>query len=459
MTPRGAAAILIGLVAWAAGSPLRAQEPKPPVEQQGVRIGITYTPGMRPGVLVLSGPHDAQLDSMRAILKRDFEYSDRFEVISLPGGDSLVLGVVQSGDAAADGQTSRGGAQSFVNYSLYAALGAEYAVAVEPGGDTTAAEAVLYDVGGEAARRRARIPRVAVSDDAFRMGVHRAADALVQGATGELGIAATRVLFVQDGRVYRVDSDGARLTPLTPANVRAFSPAWAPNGRRFVYTQLSEGRGRLVLQDPASGWTGVVPGTDATLNYSAQFSPSGDELAFTRSGEDGTDVYAYNLARDCCLQRLTVGRLSDNLSPTFSPDGRRIAFVSTRAGGTQVYVMSADGTGQELFAPFDYGVTGSSYAPDWSPDGMKIAFHRDVAGSPQIFVMDVSSRTVRQLTSAGRNEDATWAPDGRHIAFISDRTGRRQVWVIDVDTGRVRQLTTVGDARLPAWSPRMPETN
>ena len=119
--------------------------------------------------------------------------------------------------------------------------------------------------------------------------------------------------------------------------------------------------------------------------------------------------------------------------------------------------MAADGTGQELFAPFDYGVTGSSLAPEWSPDGTRIAFHRDVLGSPQVFIMDARSRMVRQLTSAGRNEDPTWAPDGRHIAFISSRTGRRQIWVIDVETGRVRQLTQAGDTRLPAWSPRIPE--
>jgi TolB protein len=184
-------------------------------------------------------------------------------------------------------------------------------------------------------------------------------------------------------------------------------------------------------------------------------SPTGELLAFARSGDDGTEVYRYNLAQDCCLERLTVGRFSDNLSPTFSPDGRQIAYVSTRPGLPQIYVMAADGTGQELFAPFDYGVTGSSNAPEWSPDGTRIAFHRDVQGSLQVFIMDSRSRAVRQLTSAGRNTDPTWAPDGRHLAFVSDRTGRRQIWVIDIETGRVRQLTTVGDARLPAWSPRI----
>ncbi|MGH7606689.1 MAG: protein TolB, partial [Gemmatimonadales bacterium] len=181
-------------------------------------------------------------------------------------------------------------------------------------------------------------------------------------------------------------------------------------------------------------------------------------LAFSRAGEQGTDLYTINLKENCCLRRLTVGRFSDNLSPTFSPDGQRIAFVSTRSGLPQIYVMAADGTDQQLFAPFDYGVTGSSNAPDWSPDGQSVAFHRDVAGTLQVFVLDVRTRTVRQLTSVGRNEDPTWAPDSRHLAFVSDRSGYRQLWIIDLDTGRIRPLLQQSGARLPAWSPRLPET-
>jgi TolB protein len=262
---------------------------------------------------------------------------------------------------------------------------------------------------------------------------------------------------VSQGRLYRVDADGAGLTQVSPPGVTTFSPAWAPSGQQAVYADLRDGWGTLYVHDFASGRRTLVRPTAEELDIAAAFAPDGQTLVFSRIAESGTDIYRYNLARDCCLERLTVGRLSDNLSPTFSPDGRQIAFVSTRAGGQQIYVMSADGTGQELFAPFDYGVTGNSNAPEWSPDGTQLAFHRDVAGSPQVFLMETRSRTVRQLTSYGRNEDPTWAPDGRHLAFVSSRTGRRQVWIIDIETGRVRQVTTVGDARLPAWSPRIQE--
>jgi TolB protein len=121
--------------------------------------------------------------------------------------------------------------------------------------------------------------------------------------------------------------------------------------------------------------------------------------------------------------------------------------------------MASDGTGQELLAPFDYGVTGASHSPAWSPDGLNLAFHRNVAGRYQLFLMDISSRTVRQLTSAGRNEDPTWAPDSRHIAFKSSRAGSEQIWVVDIETGRVRQLARIGAARMPNWSAPVMQTN
>ncbi|MDH3455866.1 MAG: hypothetical protein OER90_03410 [Gemmatimonadota bacterium] len=442
-------AVLLGLIPVTAS----AQDPVPPIDQ-GVRIGITYTPGVRPGLLVLGGPQTELLDSIRQILRRDLEYSDQFEVITLPGGDSLVLGFGGSEDAGPAGGTGTG---PFVNYSLYSALGADYAVAVVPQPTASEYAVTVLDVNGQIERARVRLTASDPRDGAFRMSVHRAADEVVRATTGDAGIAATRLLFVRGGRLYRVDADGAALESVTPPEVTAFSPAWHPSGSRVAASELLDGWAKIAIYDVETASRRVVAPTGDQLNISPDFSPDGQTLAFTRITEEGAEVYRYNLSRDCCLERLTVGRFSDNLSPTFSPDGRQIGFVSTRAGGTQIYVMAADGTGQELFAPFDYGVTGNSNAPSWSPDGLHIAFHRDVAGSPQVFVMDARSRVVRQLTSAGRNHDPAWAPDGRHIAFVSTRTGRRQVWIMDVETGRVRQLTTMGDARLPSWSPRIPE--
>src|SRR5256712_10858414 len=174
--------------------------------------------------------------------------------------------------------------------------------------------------------------------------------------------------------------------------------------------EFQAGKGWLYLQEMATGKRTAVSTTGTALDFTPAFSPDGQTLAFSRATEEGTDIYTINVKNNCCLRRLTVGHFSDNLSPTFSPDGQRIAFVSTRPGLPQIYVMAADGTDQQLFAPFDYGVTGASNAPEWSPDGQSVAFHRDVAGPTQVVVLGVRSRTGRPPTSGGGNEDPPRAP-------------------------------------------------
>ncbi len=410
--------------------------------EEGVRIGVDYRPGMRPGLVVVPG---TGLDSVRAMVRRDLDYTDRFEMITvadLPPGSP-------SGRGSAEAATG-------VNYDLYRSLGAQFAVELVPASSGVTAR--LHDLGEAKLQSQKAVTLPATTAGDFRLEVHRLSDEVARWASGSPGAAASRLMFVSGGRVYRVDSDGQDIAPLTPAGQTSLSPAWSPDGQRLAFTQMGEGKGGIVVQPLGGGAGFTVPGSQTALNITPTFSPDGRTLAFAHSDERGTDIYTANVVERCCAQRLTVGRFADNLSPTFSPDGRRIAFISTRAGPPQLYVMAADGTDQELLAPFDYGATGSSNAPEWSPDGASVVFHREVSGSPQIFLVDVAARRVRQLTSSGRNEDPTWSPDGRHVAFISDRSGRRQMWIVDVETGRVRQLGTPGAARLPAWSRRLGRT-
>jgi TolB protein len=435
---------LLLLALLLAGNRAQAQDTTKAVDR-GVRIGLTYEPGIRPSIVVLPA---RGLDSAKSILARDLDYSDRFEVVSVPPGDSVATTLSLPGGGARVTPQS-----TTPNYGLYRAFGADYGV--ELVGPEPVVTVRLHDLAASLVRQEEKFTLPAPNAPGFRMAVHRISDQVVRWITGTPGIAASRILFVSNKRVHRVDSDGVDLQPLTGETEEALSPAWSPDGSKMVYTQFNAGRGALVVLTLATGQRATVPGTTADLNITPVFSPDGKNLAFARSNEEGTDIFTFNVGDWCCPLRLTVGRFADNLSPTYAPDGRRIAFVSTRAGLPQIYVMDNDGADQELFAPFDYGVTGSSNAPEWSPDGAMVVFHREVSKVLQLFLLEVAGRRVRQLTSTGRNEDATWAPDGRHLAFVSDRSGRRQLWVIDTESGRIRQLTTTGIARLPAWSRRL----
>jgi TolB protein len=418
---------LVSVIAVAAPSLLWAQD----TTRAGVRIGITYAPGSRPAVAVVRTAGGAFLDSVRLILERDLEQSDRFEIVA-PAGRG------ETGDPAA----------------ILRSRAADLMVQVDADGDGARVAAIDVVTGRRVHERR--LAAAPLSRGEGRHALHRLADDIVRVVTGAPGAAATRLLFVRQGRLMIVDADGHQPRQFRSAGRPALSPAWSPDGVRVAYTAYVPAGQPIVLQNVASGARTVVPTTERGLNITPAFSPDGRRLAWAHGTEAGTDVYVYDVGRGCCVQRLTVGRgFADNLSPAWSPDGTRIAFVSTRAGSPQLYVMSADGSGQEVLARFDYGATGATSGPDWSPDGGAIAFHRDVGGVPQVFVLDLATRAVRQLTGSGRNEDPTWAPDGRHLAFVSDRGGSRELWVVDLETGRLRQLTSVGGARLPAWSPRI----
>jgi TolB protein len=401
--------------------------------QDTVRVVGRYDPSVRPGIVVLPAPG---LDSVRAILARDLDFSDRFEVITLPDGGDVGPG---------NGVT--------INYPLYKTLRAS--LAVELVGQSGNVTVRLHDLDAELVRHETAVAVDPSGVGEARMAVHRLADDIVQWTTGESGMAATRVLFLNNGdkRIYRIDSDGYGVVPITSPNVLVVSPVWSPDGSRFAYTQLGgQHPGPIILQSIATGTRVVVPTTDTDQNITPAFSPDGRKLVFSRMGEQASNLYAVNVADLCCAERLTAGRFAQNLSPAYSPDGRRIVFVSNRSGSPQIYAMTADGTDQDLLVPFDFGSTGSSYAPDWSPDGTAVVFHREYGGVPQIMTFDLASRQLRQRTSSGRNEDPSWAPDGRHVVFVSNRTGRGQLHVLDLETGRVRQLMTPGSARLPAWS-------
>ena len=215
-----------------------AQDTTPP--REGVRVGITYQPGVRPGMLVLGGVPGERVDSLRAIVTRDLDYSDQYEIITVPSEDSVPLGI-GSGPSGTE----------FVNYRLYAALGADFSVRIRELDQGVVV--TVYDVRGETIRRELAVSLPSLDDPGFRMAVHRMSDDIVRACIGQLGIAATRFLFLQHGRIYRVDADGADLEAVSPAGVRAFSPAWSPDGHHVAYSEFHDPGARIVIQEFLEG--------------------------------------------------------------------------------------------------------------------------------------------------------------------------------------------------------------
>jgi hypothetical protein len=209
MTRSFFAVLLLGALG---AQPLLGQNPDQDKAQDAIRIGITYRPGTRPGLVVVPGPG---LDSVRSIIRRDLDFSDQFQMITVPL-------------AGAGGQ---------VNYALYRQqFGADHAVELvaAPGGVTVR----LHDLAGGRVRNQQTFALPPAGASGFRLAVHRISDEIVRWAAGTEGAAASRLLFLADGRIWRVDSDGEGLAPVTPASEKALSNTWSPDGRHRSGPQL-----------------------------------------------------------------------------------------------------------------------------------------------------------------------------------------------------------------------------
>lgn len=435
----GALALVAALAFVLRGSVAHAQD-----SSLTVRIGLTYAPGTKPGVLVL--PVNGQNgDSVRAILQRDLDYGDRANVVAR---ESAVM------DTTADG--SRGQ----FNYPLYARLGA--AAVVQATLTATGLHVAVHDVRTQRVERVKDFPLVAapLSPD-WRQQVHAIADAIEFWVTGGRGVAASRILYSSGGRIWQIDSDGANPTALTGANPPALYPAWHPKATHIVYTVMTDDGTRVVVRElggNGGGASRTLRAPVGSVNTSPIFSqPDGDMILYAHGLDNGTDLYAVPTSGTESPRRVTVSRGMDAVSPSYSPDGRRIVYVTNRPGGLGLYIADADGTNAEALTPFSFGDQSQRTDPSWSPDGRLVAFQAEKDGRSQIYSVSPRDRgAIRQYTNEGRNEDPSWAPDSRHVVFTSNRSGSWQLWILDIESNRVRQLThAASGARAGAWSPRL----
>ena len=225
LSVRGKALLLVAMLPVVAS----AQDP--------IRLGIRYQPGVRPGIVVAAGPG---LDSVRKIIERDLQFSNRFEMAFWPEDAGPLTGPL--------------------NTQLYReTLGLTWAVELKPvvGG----VDLVLHHLpSGE--RRMEGVRGVDVTGaGSGRMSIHVLSDEITRTATGGIGIASTRILFEFNDAIWSVDSDGANLRQVSRGIGLPLSPDWSPDGNRIAFTELRDFTGPVVIQSLNSGSRQTVPGT------------------------------------------------------------------------------------------------------------------------------------------------------------------------------------------------------
>ena len=161
--------------------------------------------------------------------------------------------------------------------------------------------------------------------------------------------------------IYAVAADGAGVERKV---ADGFVPATAPHGSKLVFASPTND-GLVTMHLDGSDAQRVTTGW---ADFSANWSPHGNDLVFTRSAEGGRDVYvAHSDGSD--LRRLADTPDRFEFAPVWSPDGESIAFVGcpgpSAAPGCQLYVVGRDGSGETQLTTLE--VTGGEGAVDWQP--------------------------------------------------------------------------------------------
>jgi TolB protein len=410
-----------------------------------VRLGITYTPGYQPGLVMTSIAADSTVANVASaaeeILRRDLAYADRFEIIPVP--DSLGTGTA-------------------INYALWNQLGAVWLVSSEM--EATSSGQILrvslHDVVFGELKQVQAFTLPAPDADGFRMSVHRVSDRIVEWATGDPGIAATRIVFRRktgDGTsdIFAIDYDGEDLTRLTSENSIVYSPALSPDGRDLLFVSYREGRPNIYERNLGSGLVSLISGVEG-LNVTPIYSPDGRKIVLARTAGDHSELFEFGRNPLCCMKRLTYTNAGETLNAAFSPSGDRLAITSSPLGNPQVYVMAATGGAPQLISRYVFGERGYATSPDWSPQGSRIAYQAWVENSFQVVTVNPDGGDRRVMTSAGSNEDPSWAPDGRHLVFASAGRRGNSLLILDTVSGQVRTLTSGRVDQLPDWSASLP---
>jgi len=238
-----------------------------------------------------------------------------------------------------------------------------------------------------------------------------------------------RLTYTLAQNLYTVNPDGTdrRALTSTPRTLRAFDPAWAPDGNRIAFFNGGPGvSGVYVINADGTGLRRV---TNGNQDRSPTWSPDGSRIAFTR--QDGTFIRLFVVNADGTGLTRVTGDVHVQ-DPEWSPDGGRFTF----SDGGRVYVVNADGSGLTLLTA---GETAAARAPTWSPDGTLIAFAS--LGVIKVVAPDGSGR--RDLIPGLREVwEVSWSPDGRQIAFVQDAGGplQEELFVANADGTGVRAL-------------------
>ncbi len=246
-----------------------------------------------------------------------------------------------------------------------------------------------------------------------------------------------------------VSFESMKIQPLTSTG-RAFrSPAISPDGKYVAYVSRAQTGFSIWMRQVATGSDVRIVPEQSTQLQALTFSPDGNYLYYTSSGEGSANIiYSWLHVVPSVGGQARKVLYDVDSAVAFSPDGTQIAFGRGVLPEQQnhVIVANADGSGARKIAAFRR-MTGPP-RPTWSPDGKKVltaAVDLNPGWDVAVMEIDVASGSTRRVGATRRFSltDMEFLPDGSAllIAGADAETAREQVWLQPYPDGTAVRVT------------------
>ena len=312
----------------------------------------------------------------------------------------------------------------------------------------------IYDIHK---KRKVRSSKVFGIPNQIRQLAHYTSDGIYESITGIKGIAATRLLYVNEIKdskqisTYKLmlaDSDGANEKILLSSSEPIISPSWSPDGKRVAYVSFETGIAKVFIQEISSGKREAVLSKDTQIS-SPSWSPDGKYLSLTLYQDGNAEIYILRL-RDRTLTRMT-NQFAIDTESSWSPKGNKILFTSGRSGSPQIYELDLrklNPKAKRISFEGTYNAK-ASYLP--KEEGI-IFVHRSNDGLFHIALKYKKENFIRVLTEAKMDESPSVAPNGNMVIYGIKEENLSMLAGFSLSGAKFKLPASNGEVREPAWS-------
>ena len=341
-------------------------------------------------------------------------------------------------------------------YSDWKLLGMDYLVTgiITKANNSLDINYEIYDVHK---KRKVRSSKVFGIPNQIRQLGHYTSDGIYESITGIKGIAATRILYVNEIKdsqltsTYRLmlaDSDGANEKILLSSSEPIISPSWSPDGKKVAYVSFETGMAKVFIQEIASGKREAVLSKETQIS-SPSWSPDGKYLSLTLYQDGNAEIYILRL-RDRALTRMT-NQFAIDTESSWSPKGNKILFTSGRSGSPQIYELDLRKLNPKAKRVSFEGTYNAkaSYLPN--EEGI-IFVHRSNDGLFHIALKYKKENFIRVLTEAKMDESPSVAPNGNMVIYGIREKNLSMLAGFSLSGAKFKLPASNGEVREPAWS-------